>query len=1762
MSKSYFDEDWTPEEGAPESGKGGKSYFDEDWEPADAASTQASAGKSYFDEDWTPEEGGPADVAEPVQKTQKFRVMRMPPAHGGVPFLVHEHGAPGFPTPDVPSVGDIAPGLLKPIEEQVASPAIQKAQRLAMESPSFKIRSMYMLSLAAPGNEDLHTFARPVLLHAVENDERPANRKLAAHLLSKLGVPEYKQGMLTAAKRGLSPLELTAGPEGRMGVTEGAAETVMSYVPKVLGIAAAPGSRAVQHILGAYDAIDPGVSVKMNGVAMLLGIDPNRTGWSGPVAGLSSTFIADFGNYALRKGTEAVLSRAQFQRAWAEEGPNPEAKVTVENLSKILPAAKEAVRDFTMSFVRSNPGIVGRISEAHWAVGLPQLGVGGLGRSVTKSTAHGIGREFDGIIRNIEKARIKYAVENKIKISDVPGMLAFAPHDDLDLMKVVESTVREVPGAILVTASMVRAGALATKYWSDPSLSFEQKLDATGNVLSEMGSHMAHRYHLLFNHPGELMEEGAFKVFFDVAMLYQIPAAAARIVARRALAKARDLAKTGKVPLMVEQMTPENAADAAANAARQVEVAKIIEHMDTILGDAGKSRAQLLSIEEKLLSWRIGRNNARQQRSTAWDAELVGGPRHGEPVEAFAKELAPGGKGRPFDFREEGALAEIVDVDLVARMKRAYKIANPRRREHVMSKLRRAQHARDMLRLPRLVKRQQELLENIGQVQKSMAEFSAEKHLLMVNRQRILNAPKERVVNPKLSPKAKKLVEEHDMYMEAAKGLDELAFYHLPVVGQTAALWRGFATSQWLQGTGRVWIPFLGRVDKAKVRHFMTDPTTRLPMVQLAARRTEAGGTADYAHRLQQYLTEMQPEHWPIMRDLGKLDADGNAAKYLDWDEAGKAGSRYKLKEGVEVTPELIRMQDVWNRYGDFPEFLVENHELAKSVSALYAPELANPWYYGENYKMFFEDWPARAKYFGEYISNPHAETALGELMALHYSMRSKALGRSVKENHMRRNHSLEAREAGIIKDRGVGVRLSDSFPEEMGLLVKHVADMQHVKAMGMVMDDASVYTPFMSRAAEGPGIPVLEDAYRAAKASGSEDATAAALKDLMAARKARDEAIVGVGDLDIPSDLNELIARTGNLKDNAAINKIAAEWANIKLWKKGQVEGKIPIVKGKHPFKGDDGPFVKDAQGNLVAIINERVPDTGLHRFGDMHGMIDMDIAYEYWGQFQLMKNYSDLPGKVLRFFKSIHTVWSIGTHATNWLGNILVLAPTAGISLWNPLNWKYYRHAAKDFAKAQRSAQYHRWVSNMGKGPGNAINKAEVMQLAEHGIGMMYKGVLGHGQRSHKNIAQFIKGGMHRDYGMMAKAVGSSIEHAFEIPGITYQVADDFHRYALFLKKIDKAGAWKTPKGDLEMFRTVDIEAAAAGRVAFADYENLSGFFQVMRSRWWGQAFLAFDVRTAPVVMRGLSTNAPKLQFLFALQDYMVLQNQKDQGWDSDMMAARFEAMPGYKKWSATFLSDYFPEIFKGKYKYMTADLLKYAPLGRRLPYHSELENGLSLFEYGGRQAMSDQPLFTSFLVTGTGFSAFRGAIAYDELDSPGIKAKKVIEILVKTFTPPQTPVGIGYRDKRMREIKKGKLQRGFPKDSGREVVGTYGGLLVDFWTPAKIEAIGGQNMAWEVTKWSKRLRKATKAIRAIRNATDEDWANYQHEVQRVQDHIDTVIAKKESFKKLVYWFEDNEADLLEQGRALKFILQQKGLTAFRERVDKIRDDIRSKK
>ena len=130
-------------------------------------------------------------------------------------------------------------------------------------------------------------------------------------------------------------------------------------------------------------------------------------------------------------------------------------------------------------------------------------------------------------------------------------------------------------------------------------------------------------------------------------------------------------------------------------------------------------------------------------------------------------------------------------------------------------------------------------------------------------------------------------------------------------------------------------------------------------------------------------------------------------------------------------------------------------------------------------------------------------------------------------------------------------------------------------------------------------------------------------------------------------------------------------------------------------------------------------------------------------------------------------------------------------------------------------------------------------------------------------------------------------------------------------------------------------------------------------------------------------------------------------------------------------------------------------------------------------------------------------------------------------------------------------------------REKAGAYGGMLIDFWTPAKMEELAGKQANWDVMRWSKRLRSVTRKMSKMREgATEKDWADYQREVEIIQNELDNVAVKKKWFGRLVRWFEDNESDLLKQGRAMKFILQKKGVDAFRVRTEEIRDEIRSKK
>ena len=65
---------------------------------------------------------------------------------------------------------------------------------------------------------------------------------------------------------------------------------------------------------------------------------------------------------------------------------------------------------------------------------------------------------------------------------------------------------------------------------------------------------------------------------------------------------------------------------------------------------------------------------------------------------------------------------------------------------------------------------------------------------------------------------------------------------------------------------------------------------------------------------------------------------------------------------------------------------------------------------------------------------------------------------------------------------------------------------------------------------------------------------------------------------------------------------------------------------------------------------------------------------------------------------------------------------------------------------------------------------------------------------------------------------------------------------------------------------------KAAQMARKAFADYENLAGFFNVVRQSWWGIPFIAFDARTIPQFAKFLREHPLKAKMHLILHDYLT--------------------------------------------------------------------------------------------------------------------------------------------------------------------------------------------------------------------------------------------------------------------------------------------------
>ena len=789
----------------------------------------------------------------------------------------------------------------------------------------------------------------------------------------------------------------------------------------------------------------------------------------------------------------------------------------------------------------------------------------------------------------------------------------------------------------------------------------------------------------------------------------------------------------------------------------------------------------------------------------------------------------------------------------------------------------------------------------------------------------------------------------------------------------------------------------------------------------------------------------------------------------------------------------MARRLEVMNRHDDIVDFLIETNRKGREARAFYAPGKERVAYYPEAVEKVWDTMGARLEDLrGRFVGHPRIEAAAEEVAAIAGRMEDHVIGVAIMENTWRRQgFSVSEREAGFVMSNGQRIRVSQDLPSDLlGKLPTAVRDFEFLKAFEKMRVDSSVHRPFVNSSK----IHELGERIWQIKISKklTDEQKKAAIKPIKDEMDLLDR--VGKN----PTSSNEArakikqISRNKKLKPATRERRLQYERARLEdavvreeLRKNGWIEVGPHVEKSVRSSSDSiiDGQFIVSRGGKLKGVVNKPIKGTGTNQMGGLNGMIQPDIAYELYGSHMLAKEYGAIGSKALGFFKATKTILSVGTHVTNWLGNFLYLAPMAGISPYNPQNWKYYKQAAKDFSSRGKSEQFRRWVKSGGRGPDGGINRAELLAPTERGIGLLYKGIFGNAKRVHEWSAKMIKGTLAGDAGMAFSASKSAWRHLKDLPPSMYQMGDDYYRYSLFLKKIDEGGAWS------KLDKAVDTAASLAGRRAFADYENLNGLFQTVRRSWWGQVFVAFDARTTPLVVQKMQQSPYSVAFALGFHDYMSTKNMVDAGYDPEQLNNALENMPDYAKWSKTWLVSIFPELKGTSIEGMRMNFLKYFPGGRRLPFIK----GETVLQYLGRAFASDNPYLSTYMHTQNIDPFFRGSVYKEGLggDSPERAVSRVLERVIMTWLPPDSfGFGYGYREKRVERARRGEIPYGRlqPRSVLREQLGRWAGLDVGMWDMEKILATGDQATYNEIRALQKkRINLIMRAQR--RQISDEE-------------------------------------------------------------------------
>tara|TARA_R100000773_G_scaffold39779_1_gene35405 strand:- start:7478 stop:12415 length:4938 start_codon:yes stop_codon:yes gene_type:complete len=354
---------------------------------------------------------------------------------------------------------------------------------------------------------------------------------------------------------------------------------------------------------------------------------------------------------------------------------------------------------------------------------------------------------------------------------------------------------------------------------------------------------------------------------------------------------------------------------------------------------------------------------------------------------------------------------------------------------------------------------------------------------------------------------------------------------------------------------------------------------------------------------------------------------------------------------------------------------------------------------------------------------------------------------------------------------------------------------------------------------------------------------------------------------------------------------------------------------------------------GHLQGILETKADGTKTwrRRKPDEELFIQGDVLLE-------MKNIekfkSDMAGKVAKLYtgwKGYKTVGSPMAHVRNVAGLVLYLAPMAGISPFNPKNFKYWQMAIKDLSLpvSQRSAYFKEAYKYDALGA--TVTKAELPVYANE-LAPLQGGV--------KNASDLMRAYMEVITNPRLAAVGDNVKSAgkntYEGARRLYSATDDVGRLVYFYKNLDfmKKAKKETVAGKKAL--------GATTKYRLLDYSNLPNYAQVMRAPvnplrlareagvtalapmgglgagilayFLGKPFIAFT-RQALRQERNYRRNHPIRNAMYMnLYDALTRQNQLAANLDPDLEDAGMRLAPDFIRGQITPMAAFGSSFAKG--------------------------------------------------------------------------------------------------------------------------------------------------------------------------------------------------------------------------------------------------------